>query len=272
MHDPRNTEPSEGASEAPRSPEKSRAEAPLPLGGGAFASPLAWPSHPERAARSHYRLTAIALVSAALLSAGIVGIALLVSSQRAATAEHARAASSGVLRAELPYEMPKHRAPSLIPKRASARLSPIPSASIARSSKATASTTATPATGSVSAQPTVQAGQVASLAREPRSGKTRVDRARRASPPAPALPEALTRAQVIAAMRKIDPAVDACFGSAHGKVNVSFSVVGKTGRAVGARVTGMTGKVGSCIARSLRRARFPKFAKPRIDISYPFAR
>jgi hypothetical protein len=73
-------------------------------------------------------------------------------------------------------------------------------------------------------------------------------------------------------MRKITPAVNACFGSTHGTAKASFAVVGKTGRVIGARVTGKTGKVGSCIARSVRRARFPKFAKPRIEISYPFAR
>ena len=84
--------------------------------------------------------------------------------------------------------------------------------------------------------------------------------------------ETLTRAEVIAAMRKITPAVDACFGTMHGKANVTVAVVGKTGRAAGVRVTGKTGKVGSCIAHSVRRARFPKFAKARVEISYPFAR
>jgi hypothetical protein len=73
-------------------------------------------------------------------------------------------------------------------------------------------------------------------------------------------------------MKKVTPAVHACFGSTRGKAMVKFSVVGETGRIVGASVTGKTGKVGSCIARSVRRARFPKFAKSRVEISYPFVR
>lgn len=271
MHDPQRSDTSDEPTAASRSADKSR-EPSLPLGGGAFASPLAWPSAPESASRKRYRLIAIALVSAALLATGIVGVALLVSSQRLAAPGHARTESPAVLRAEVPSEVRVERVPSRNARRASARLTPIPSAPAARASRATALLSAPSATGSASAQPTLQAVQVASSKRKVGHRTARADRAPRVSPPAPALPEALTRAQVIAAMGKITPAVDACFGSTHGKANVTFSVVGKTGRVVGARVTGKTGKVGSCIARSVRRARFPKFAKPRIEISYPFAR
>ena len=37
-------------------------------------------------------------------------------------------------------------------------------------------------------------------------------------------------------------------------------------------VTGVAGAAGSCIARVMRRATFPKFQKDRLEISYPFRR
>lgn len=270
MHDPRSTETSEEPSAASRSADESR-QPHLPLGGGAFASPLAWQSSPESATRKNYRLIAITLLSASLLATSIVGVALLVSTQREAP-HPARTASPAVLREEPPSEMRAARVPSqvAVPKRASARLTPIPSSPAARAPSTTALPSAATATGSV--QPSLQAVPVTSSKRKAGHRPSDAGRAPRVAPPAPTLPEALTRAQVIAAMRKITPAVDACFGNTYGKANVTFSVVGKTGRVVGARVTGKTGKVGSCIARSVRRARFPKFAKPRIEISYPFAR
>lgn len=230
------------------------AEPRLPLGGGAFSSPLAWAPSAENPSRKRYWITAIALGSAALLSAGIVAVALLVQDQRAESASRARME----LRAEPPSDTRISSASSRTPKRASATRAPV--------AKAPATVT-----GSAAVQPTVQALPVASAKREPARRKPRADRTGRASPPAPALPSELSRDQVMAAMRKITPAVSECFGNTHGKATASFSVVGKTGHVIGARVTGQTGKVGSCIARVVRRARFPKFAGPRLKVSYPFA-
>jgi hypothetical protein len=118
----------------------------------------------------------------------------------------------------------------------------------------------------------LQPVRAASSKRESAQRKARADRTRPEPSLAPALPNKPTRAQVIAAMRRVTPAVNKCFGGTRGKAIVTFSVIGNTGRVVGARVTGKAGKVGSCIARSVRLARFPKFAKPRLEISYPFAR
>jgi hypothetical protein len=259
MRDPRTSPPPVLPADGSTPAEEARGEPTLPLGAGAFASPLAWPPSPEKPATKHYRLTAIALVGVALLSAGAVSIALLLRNQRAAVAVRARS--------EPPSETRTQPRPPPITRRASATRTPT-----ARSTTTPAAEKAPPdsMTGSVSAQPTLLAVRAASSKPEPARRKTRADRT--LPTPSPALPNKPTRAQVIASMRKVTPAVDKCFGSTHGKATVTFSVIGKTGRVVGARVTGKAGKVGSCIARSVRLARFPKFAKTRLEISYPFAR
>jgi hypothetical protein len=231
-----------------------RAEPRLPLGGGAFASPLAWAPNTERRSSERYWITAIALGSVALFSAGIVVVAWLVHDQRAGAASRARVE----LRAEPPSEARISSGSSRIAKRVITARAPIAKEPAA-------------VTGSATVQPTVQALPVASAKREPAHRGARADRTARASPPAPALPSELSREQVMAAMLKITPAVNECFGRTHGKVTATFSVVGKTGRVVGARVTGHAGKVGSCIARVVRRARFPKFAGHRLKVTYPFA-
>jgi hypothetical protein len=47
-------------------------------------------------------------------------------------------------------------------------------------------------------------------------------------------------------------------------------VSGSTGRVSGVRVTGIQGSVGSCIAKAVRGASFPKFAKSQLTIDFPF--
>ena len=276
MHDTRKHDPS--AASAAKSADKSRAEPALPLAGSAFASPLAFPPVAESSAKKNYKLTAVVLLGGALVSAGVVGMALLVRTQTVAVTGRART-EPAVLRAETPSEASIRLAPPRANNPPSAALATTrgaggPSAAATKMgfAAATGALPSQPAAGSAVVQPTVQAIPVASA--KPDSGnRAREDRKRRASPPQPALPEELTRDQVIAGMRKITPAVNACFGDARGKVTASFSVIGKTGRIVGARVTGgKAKKINSCIARNLYRARFPKFAKARIKISYPFAR
>jgi hypothetical protein len=78
------------------------------------------------------------------------------------------------------------------------------------------------------------------------------------------------RAQVIAAMSAVQPAATACFGAAHGTATANIRVLGSSGRVTTAQVTGQPGAIGSCIARAVRRARFPKFTTESLSISYPF--
>jgi hypothetical protein len=88
-----------------------------------------------------------------------------------------------------------------------------------------------------------------------------------------ALPETPTRDQVGAAMHDITPDVKAC---AEGQevesptAQVAITVTGATGKVSSVRVTGIQGNVGSCIARAVRNASFPKFAKASLSINYPF--
>jgi hypothetical protein len=51
---------------------------------------------------------------------------------------------------------------------------------------------------------------------------------------------------------------------------VRCTVIGKTGRVTNVEVTGMTGDVGSCIARSVRKASFPKFKSENFQVKFPF--
>jgi predicted Zn finger-like uncharacterized protein len=88
-----------------------------------------------------------------------------------------------------------------------------------------------------------------------------------------ALPETPSRDQVLAAMRAIDGEVQAC---AQGQAlesptaNVLLTVAGSNGRVSSARVTGVVGAVGSCIANAVRNANFPKFAKAQFTLNFPF--
>jgi hypothetical protein len=47
-------------------------------------------------------------------------------------------------------------------------------------------------------------------------------------------------------------------------------VVGSSGRVKSVRVSKVGGPVASCIARAVRRARFPKFADRTFSVKFPF--
>jgi hypothetical protein len=58
-----------------------------------------------------------------------------------------------------------------------------------------------------------------------------------------------------------------------GQAGVAFAnitVVGKTGRVGNVDVTGVTGEPGSCIARAVRKAVFPKFSAENFQVKFPF--
>jgi predicted Zn finger-like uncharacterized protein len=86
------------------------------------------------------------------------------------------------------------------------------------------------------------------------------------------LPEQPSRDETLAAMRGVESAVRACASgqTITGKADVALTVTGSTGRVTTANVTGITGAVGSCIARAVRLAKFPKFSRPTFSISYPY--
>jgi hypothetical protein len=84
------------------------------------------------------------------------------------------------------------------------------------------------------------------------------------------LPEKPSREDVLAAMKGVTEAVKACGNGQSGVAFANVTVAGKTGRVTNADVTGMTGDVGSCIARAVRKASFPKFKANNFEVKFPF--
>ncbi|HET6340210.1 MAG TPA: hypothetical protein VFG30_43670, partial [Polyangiales bacterium] len=83
-------------------------------------------------------------------------------------------------------------------------------------------------------------------------------------------PEKPSRDDVLNAMNGVKGAVSACANGQTGVAFANITVAGKTGRVSNVEVTGMTGEVGSCIARSVRKANFPKFKSDNFQIKFPF--
>jgi predicted Zn finger-like uncharacterized protein len=87
------------------------------------------------------------------------------------------------------------------------------------------------------------------------------------------LPETPSRDQVKAAMLEVQGEVQAC---AEGQsleassASVAMTISGASGHVSSAQVSGIGGTVGSCIARAVRGASFPKFAKAQFSITFPF--
>jgi predicted Zn finger-like uncharacterized protein len=83
-----------------------------------------------------------------------------------------------------------------------------------------------------------------------------------------------TRADVLSAMRKIEGEVRACAANeatpVTGTANVAITVVGSTGKVTSAEVSGLTGPVGSCIARVARTATFAPFTRDRFSVTFPY--
>jgi hypothetical protein len=87
------------------------------------------------------------------------------------------------------------------------------------------------------------------------------------------LPETPSRDDVKSAMSAVASEVKACAeGQAltESTATVALTISGATGRVQSVRVTGNQGAVGTCIARAVRAASFPKFSKPSMTINFPF--
>ncbi len=86
----------------------------------------------------------------------------------------------------------------------------------------------------------------------------------------PDLPETPSRDQVRSAMSSVQSAVQACSSGSGGVAIVTVNVAGATGRVTNAEVSGVTGPAGSCIAKAVRKARFPKFSSRVFKIAFPY--
>jgi hypothetical protein len=85
------------------------------------------------------------------------------------------------------------------------------------------------------------------------------------------LPVAPERGDVFRVMRSIRGAVQQCYdtGMVPGEVTLTLTVSGRTGRVRQAEVS-ETSSTATCIQRLARRLRFPRFAKEKITIEYPY--
>ncbi len=80
-----------------------------------------------------------------------------------------------------------------------------------------------------------------------------------------------SRQQVKSAMDAVTPAVAKC-GPGSGRIVVSVTVAGATGRVLSAQPTGeaVGTTVGLCAAKVVKLAKFPRFQQERLQIKYPF--
>jgi predicted Zn finger-like uncharacterized protein len=84
------------------------------------------------------------------------------------------------------------------------------------------------------------------------------------------LPDKPSREDVLSAMNGVKAGVSACAKGAPGVAFANVTVAGKTGRVSNVEVTGMTGEIGSCIARTVRGAKFPRFKSDSFQVKFPF--
>lgn len=98
----------------------------------------------------------------------------------------------------------------------------------------------------------------------------RAAKAAAAAPAAPASnkPAAPSRADIIAAMSRVQPAVVRCMAGTNGVITADMKIL-NTGRVASVNISGAPGPAGSCIAGAVRKAQFPPFTTPSIAVRYP---
>lgn len=229
---------------------------PLPLGSDAFMAPLAPPPEPHE---FNWRRIALygGLALGACLLLGGVGYALLSSSK-----PKAEPIALGVQAAPAKKPAPPAKPEPVAMKAEAAKIDAKPAvAAPAIAAPATAAAAATEPTATAPAA--VQAEQATAAATDSKSSARKSTR--RAKKPI----DKPSRAQVIAAMTRVQPAVKACFGGTHGVATAEMKIKGDSGRVSSVDVSGQPGSIGSCIARAVRKARFPEFTDDSISIRYP---
>jgi predicted Zn finger-like uncharacterized protein len=87
------------------------------------------------------------------------------------------------------------------------------------------------------------------------------------------LPDTPPRDAVARGLRSVQGAVRACGGGQHGTANTTVTISGSTGRVTSAQVSGQFAgtPVGSCVARAVRGAQFPRFRRSTFTVNFPFS-
>jgi len=81
------------------------------------------------------------------------------------------------------------------------------------------------------------------------------------------LPANPSRAQVKSALSKAKAKTKRCKGDG---IALAKITVGGNGKVKSVKVSGVSGKAKSCVAKAVKSTRFPKFSKPSFQISFPF--
>jgi hypothetical protein len=230
---------------------------PLPLGSDAFMAPLAPPREPETVNRG--RLAAYCIVGGALgLAFGGAALAFF-SNTTMERPLNVKVMDLPPAVAEVREEEAEPPEPAkAAPVVAEAKAAPAPVA-------ADTAAVATPEAPAPAAQQHAAAEAPAETPRPASTERRRSSRREERSIDKP------SRAQVLAAMGRVQPAVKACFAGNRGTVVVDIRVEGRTGRVASAQASGQTGAVGSCVARAVRKAKFPRFTDDSLSIRYPMA-
>jgi hypothetical protein len=237
---------------------------PLPLGSEAFLAPLPAPPDDSAGLSRRARLLWGTLGVAALLSAGAVGGAIALRAAPRGEAERAEPTPRAEPAVAVRPPAVEPAAPAEPQGRAMRQAAPVPAAARPPSEAAPVVASApaeVPAAAATSSSPQQSHGQS--------SRSDRHHSSHRSSANLPAKPD---RAQVIAAMQAVQPAVKACFGDARGSLTAHITVAGHSGRVSAAKIDGQAGRIASCAARAVRGARLPRFSDESLSISYPFAR
>jgi hypothetical protein len=228
----------------------------LPLGSDAFMPPLAPTAQSAETDRPRWVAPVVAIAASAALGA-VIALTFLLRRDAPEIAPEPVAA------------MPTSQAAAASePPRTGAALAPAAAPAVARPARV-----AVPAPTAAQAQASDPAPAVAEpeADTERRTGKTRRDRSRRSSRAKQALPDKLSRPQVIAAMTRVKRQIQACFPSGRGSLTADVKVIGRTGRVSTAQINGQSGAIGSCAARAVRKAKFPKFSEESLTFTYPMA-
>lgn len=232
--------------------------APLPLGSDAFMPPLAPVSEPPEPSKQRWVVVGVAGLGVVVFGT-VMALTLLVRREPEPIAPEPRAAAT----------------PATTPAATPAATEVRPGATIAAA--------ALPVAGPALEAPPPAAPPAPVHAAAPASkpsaterdddgehdrGRTRSRRSSRGKEPQLDKP---TRAQVLAAMSRVQRQVKACMPGGRGSITADVKVLGKTGRVTTAQISGQKGEVGSCVARAVRKAKFPKFSTESISIRYPMA-
>jgi hypothetical protein len=90
-------------------------------------------------------------------------------------------------------------------------------------------------------------------------------------PPSEQLPQQPSRDEIKRALDATRPALETCIGSAHGTTFANVTIAG-SGRVIHSSIEGAFAGTpqGSCMARALRSATFPRFSTARMTVRFPF--